>query len=134
MTCNKCGQALGPKDAYCFNCGKVSHVVKEAAKGKIFIRLDKILPTGIFITLLGVLLLFIVLFVLDMHILCGLPLAMIVSGICILAMNKKAIRFARLNAVNASAYASRKCRYCFSQLNERGLYCTLCGSKNKPLT
>ena len=133
MVCIYCGQYMGEKDAYCCKCGKISSVVKEQNKGKIFIRLDKVIPTGIIITLIGacLLLLFIFVFSGDFVVL-GLAVAISVIGVTIIVKFKEAIKFARSNSiVNGDNISVQKCKYCFSLLSADGQYCTLCGSKYK---
>ncbi len=133
MTCNNCSHEMSTTDAYCPMCGKISAVVKQNTKGKLFIRLDKVIPIGISITLIGLSLLFLFLFILhDFPIVFGFSIGITTIGIALLTKFKKALQFGRENAARKDEHLSTpKCNYCFSVLHINGKYCTLCGSKIK---
>ena len=132
MKCKKCNNEMNEKHAYCPFCGKLSDLVKQNSKGKIFIRMDKIIPTGILMILLGILLL-VLLIAIDKIMFFGLPFAICLIGILLVSKNNSAIEFGRKNAKSEDGVDLEKCKYCFSDIVSGGRYCGLCGSKHKKL-
>lgn len=133
MQCNGCGNDLEKNDVYCSQCGKISYLVKQNAKGQMFVRLDKIIPVGIYLIIIGLLLLCLfIIFFKRVYLLFGLSLAICSVGIVILSKYKDAVNYSRMNSKSFNNNISKqKCGYCYSDLRTDGKYCTLCGSKYK---
>lgn len=135
ITCKKCNFQMENPDTYCSKCGTISHVVKENAKDRIFIPIDKIIPYGALLIMSGIVI-NIIGFVAAQRIIpivFGIGFAITVAGILLTAMYKKSNESGRRHAAALKCDIEEdKCRFCHNNLKSNSKYCSLCGSKVRP--
>lgn len=116
-------------------CGAISPLIRESSPGKMFIRLDKIIPTGV-ILLISAFAVEVISFMLYHRVIpvvLGFGLALAAAGMIILSMYKKCQAIAHgLLAQQEGLPAPdqyQTCKLCGKKMSLDSRYCSLCGSK-----
>lgn len=132
--CNKCKKSLDENEAYCTYCGTLSGKPK---KGTIIIRPERIKLVAITFLVIGILLLItgvilILVFKDVVAILFGLAISCITIGIALIKANNQFVNTFKEKNVPLSIDTNHKhCEYCSTVIEDRYIYCYLCGSKIK---